>query len=72
MPADPQLIATLIQWNKMHPIGTQIKFKDGDETLTSWTRSEAWIAPNGRAVILLVGRNGYIPFDDLVDEDLTD
>jgi hypothetical protein len=59
--ADPKLITDLIQWNKIHPIGTPVSYWDHHQLVITTTKSEAWIAPNGQPVIQVEASRGSIP-----------
>jgi len=52
-------------WNRQHGPGTHVKYqrKTGSLGMTTTTRSAAFLAPNGQAVIRLNGMAGVYPLE---------
>lgn len=47
-------------WNRAHPVGTPVSLrKDNDQTVSTKTRSEAYVSDAGYPVIFLEGVTGY-------------
>lgn len=58
------LVLGLLEWQKAHPIGTQVEYtEDNGSTTTTYTRSDPWVLPSGHPVILIVGRSGCVAFE---------
>lgn len=53
-------------WNAAHPIGTVVIVRrDNNDLLNTQTKSEAFVARNGQAVIFVFGISGYYLLDRL-------
>lgn len=51
-------------WNLKHPMGAAVKLlKDSGDVIETKTRSEAYIAASGHAVIFVDGVSGYYLLD---------
>jgi len=54
----------LTLWNQRNPIGTPVRLRGSDGTVTQHTtRSEAWLLGHGQAVVLLSGLSGGYGLD---------
>lgn len=49
------------QWNDAHPVGTSVVYQKvrGGEYFSTTTRSEAYVATSGDAVVFLTGVSGF-------------
>ena len=52
-------------WNRLHPIGTRVRFKRGADVIETSTIARAWSLSTGRAVVYIVGVKGSVPVADL-------